>query len=1093
MASQWTQYAVDDVSHLGTHTMTCGPTVNFSTPTGSAVENAGTITVNMTISPATSSAGTISITIGGSSSATYGTDYTTTPAAAASVITINVPSGATAASFTISINDDAITEPNETIDLAITGSNGGIFIGSAVSHVFTIIDNDTVPTIDFSTLNITVLESAGLQTFYLSILPTTHGSGFATITISGASTATYGSDYTTNPAPVGATITVGWGPNVPTFSFTATVINDLIPEPTENVIFTITGVSAGFAIGSNNTATLVIGDNDSPPTSLTPGDLAIVGVNANEGGCAGVSGEDRISFFCYKEIVYGTEIILTDNGYERCNPGQWGNGEGTVRMKRTGPAIPAGQVITFKVNTSSGPTNVQSMAPDAQWTCTSITAPGGTATSLNMNNGGDQLFFMQGGTWTSGASGGNNATYSGTILFGFTTNPSPPWTASCSTNPTQRSNLPPGVECFSMAPTLASDFNKYIGPTTAATQRDWIIRIEDPSNWTSYPSCSDYNTFGYNWLSAPILPIIPGAMVHGLWRGAINTDWFECRNWDDARVPDALTNVVIDASSIRACDVGLNPGVQPGGTGSCASVWQHFSLFPPKALSVQPNSTLNVGGLYKLENTNASNLTVQVLANATLNADSVEVSGTALGASNCTMQLVSANSQLVVTGNFRLKPGGRLHMQGALGSSGTLVLGGNFINQEDELHFLDINSQVVLNGGTDQYIQNSNPMEYFYNMRVAKSGGDVHLTAPVAIRNQLDLTQGRIFSSPANLISLLSGATAVNYSNASFVHGPLQRTGSTDFTFPIGKNNSCRPAGLQNLTAGGVFTAEYFAADPEVAIAPLAPPTTLDHISHCEYWNIDRMGATPYAQVVLSWGTPESCGVTAGALGELRVAHWNGTIWDDRGNGGTTGTALSGTVSTAAVETGFSPWTLASVTANNPLPIELLSFTATPSGRVVDLNWSTASERNNAFFTVERGMDAVHFDAINQLPGAGNSQSVTNYTDVDRAPLHGLSYYRLRQTDQDGTSTLSEAVPVLFQGTGGLPLTVLYGQDGLYLLHDLPKGSVLEVLDATGRMIRSVVINMEGLCPVPMEGVAHGMYILRASSGSRMESTQLAY
>src|SRR5690606_33984511 len=182
-----------------------------------------------------------------------------------------------------------------------------------------------------------------------------------------------------------------------------------------------------------------------------------------------------------------------------------------------------------------------------------------------------------------------------------------------------------------------------------------------------------------------------------------------------------------------------------------------------------------------------------------------------------------------------------------------------------------------------------------------------------------------------------------------------------------------------------------------VDVGPLALPTTLHHISHCEYWTIDRSAGTPNARVTLSWDTPESCEVTAGALTELRVARWTGTNWDDRGNGGTTGNATAGTVSSAAVETVFSPWTLASVTENNPLPVELLLFTATPGAGQVDLAWSTASERNNAYFTVERSTDALHFSPLLQVAGAGNSQGLLHYTAADLAPLAGMSYYRLRQ------------------------------------------------------------------------------------------------
>ncbi|MBK7286612.1 MAG: hypothetical protein IPI95_05605 [Flavobacteriales bacterium] len=79
--SQWDVFNVDDATHLGSHTMLCGPTVNFDLASSAALESAGTVAVNMTISPVTTASTTFTITINGSSTATYGgaNDYTTFP------------------------------------------------------------------------------------------------------------------------------------------------------------------------------------------------------------------------------------------------------------------------------------------------------------------------------------------------------------------------------------------------------------------------------------------------------------------------------------------------------------------------------------------------------------------------------------------------------------------------------------------------------------------------------------------------------------------------------------------------------------------------------------------------------------------------------------------------------------------------------------------------------------------------------------------------------------------------------------------------------------------------------------------------------
>jgi hypothetical protein len=82
-----------------------------------------------------------------------------------------------------------------------------------------------------------------------------------------------------------------------------------------------------------------------------------------------------------------------------------------------------------------------------------------------------------------------------------------------------------------------------------------------------------------------------------------------------------------------------------------------------------------------------------------------------------------------------------------------------------------------------------------------------------------------------------------------------------------------------------------------------------------------------------------------------------------------------------------------------PLPIELINFKAKPLGRRVNLTWSTASEENNDFFTIERTRDGSIYEVIGTVKGAGTSHKVLNYSFIDPAPYTGTSYYRLRQTD----------------------------------------------------------------------------------------------
>ena len=79
------------------------------------------------------------------------------------------------------------------------------------------------------------------------------------------------------------------------------------------------------------------------------------------------------------------------------------------------------------------------------------------------------------------------------------------------------------------------------------------------------------------------------------------------------------------------------------------------------------------------------------------------------------------------------------------------------------------------------------------------------------------------------------------------------------------------------------------------------------------------------------------------------------------------------------------------------------------------MSWSTASEINNDFFTVEKSIDGHIFESIRQVAGAGFSTTVKNYSIYDRNPVSGISYYRLKQTDYDCNFEYSKVVAKLYK------------------------------------------------------------------------------
>ena len=94
------------------------------------------------------------------------------------------------------------------------------------------------------------------------------------------------------------------------------------------------------------------------------------------------------------------------------------------------------------------------------------------------------------------------------------------------------------------------------------------------------------------------------------------------------------------------------------------------------------------------------------------------------------------------------------------------------------------------------------------------------------------------------------------------------------------------------------------------------------------------------------------------------------------------------------------------------LPIELQSFAATQKAELVSLDWTTTSEIDNSYFTVERSADGKQFQSLDVIKGAGTSTTTIKYQYLDMHPLKGINYYRLKQTDVNNLNSYSNVIAI---------------------------------------------------------------------------------
>ncbi len=147
------------------------------------------------------------------------------------------------------------------------------------------------------------------------------------------------------------------------------------------------------------------------------------------------------------------------------------------------------------------------------------------------------------------------------------------------------------------------------------------------------------------------------------------------------------------------------------------------------------------------------------------------------------------------------------------------------------------------------------------------------------------------------------------------------------------------------------------------------------------------------------------------------------------------------------------------------LPVNLLTFTAKAvhNGDKVQLNWSTASQTNSAWFEAEHSKDGVHFEPIGRRDGCYSCSGIFNYELSDNNPYPGVTYYRVKQVDIDRKFSYSPIVLVNIANnvktTVQIYPTITDGFYELRIKNNLVKKQVMiRILNATGSMIKQEMV-----------------------------------
>ena len=337
------------------------------------------------------------------------------------------------------------------------------------------------------------------------------------------------------------------------------------------------------------------------------------------------------------------------------------------------------------------------------------------------------------------------------------------------------------------------------------------------------------------------------------------------------------------------------------------------------------------------------------------------------------------------------------------------------------------NSTIAFVGSDDQTLSDA---ATFSNVTIAQTVGGKKIIAPngITVNGSATFTSGIVTGD----VTFGASASATVPDYTSYVDGSVTKTlGSSAFTFPTGSNGVLGSVIVPATRAGGSATIRFNkSADAHGYTMAEGYPrwwnindmcsedgtNRFDHVSNAEYWDITTTVAL--ANVTFRAVAETDVHFNDTSINEynpdvIKFALYNGCWKNMEGNASVTGGHSDLSVSNVTIPvTGRAPYkgTFGSLDNHTVLPIELTSFIVTCDGRSTLVEWTTATERNNDYFSLERSDDAVNFTEIARVAGAGNSIEPIDYSYTDYGIHGGDNYYRLVQVDYDGTRTASEVI-----------------------------------------------------------------------------------
>ena len=456
------------------------------------------------------------------------------------------------------------------------------------------------------------------------------------------------------------------------------------------------------------------------------------------------------------------------------------------------------------------------------------------------------------------------------------------------------------------------------------------------------------------------------------------------------------------------------------------------------------------------------------------------------------------------------------------GGSGWYNIAGNFTNDGT---FVRKTGTVNLNGASNQNVGGAT-ITTFYDLQFT-NGGSKTLTQKEIVDSNCYFTNGVCYTTQTDVLNFTVNGNWINNAGLpvapaiSYVDGPCEKdmNSTNRFWFPVGKagrGNTC--AITPSSSTPTTYRTQYFNF-PYVNTTSIQSP--LVTVSKIQYWHGDIV--TPSsggadAIIRLYWIPGDyTMSVYMSTMSNLLVGRWDTLApnppgptpaWVTAGVSALSpgATYNSGWIESAlvpAIKYGTSitnrPFTIASLTADNSLPVELGSFTAHEQRNQVVLDWKTYSEIQSLGFEVERhraGGDPMLIKSFTQDTALlAKSPYGASYETTDEGLATGEYFYDLYEIDKDGIRTKLASRQVDFSEVSipnSLSVSIFPNPavQSAHLEMDLPNDEHVsaKIFDISGRLVANVVdadfTAGDHLLPIELSGIGSGTYSIVLTAGS---------